>query len=157
MPRDTKGLSLRRLVADLSGLDDADIQDILSELDRTERAKVEALLASYVGVAPLAVRAPVKETPLRINTEGLSPWLVERIHAASPAGEVRPRSLLSAMADRLARRRPRVAAVMTPVAKEALCASAVAVQGHAVPSRRGAPLLGWWKPLARPMSAGAPA
>ncbi len=155
MPRDTADRSLRRLIADLAGLGDADIQDILSELDLGERTKVEALLASYAGVDSAEAPRPGKEAHPKINTKGLSSWLAGRIHAGAPADELGSAPLLRALADRLARRGPRLAAVMTPAAIEALRASAAAVQGH-VPSR-AAPLLGWWKPLAKQVSVGAPA
>ncbi len=61
MPRDTADRSLRRLVADLAGLGDADIQDILSELDLGERTKVEALLASYAGVDSAEAPRPANQ------------------------------------------------------------------------------------------------
>lgn len=130
LPADDR--SLRRLVVELASVRDADVRQILAELNGDQRERVKALLASYGGEAPARDAPKAVATAPDINLEGLSPWLIVRL-GAKPA---RARGVLSL----LRRRRgpgPMVDFRMTLQGREALRSCAAKVQGPTPPRAPG--------------------
>lgn len=73
--------SLRRLVLDLTRLQQADVDGILAELDDAQRGRVEALLLDARG---LSASGPVEASSDPLDR--LSPWLVERLQGQGRSG-----------------------------------------------------------------------
>jgi hypothetical protein len=72
---------LRKLVAELAAMRSDDVEAILADLSGDQRARVNALLAEYRGIAP---RSPaLAAAPAPDVIEGLSDWLAVRIRAAA--------------------------------------------------------------------------
>ena len=156
MPLSPVDRSLRRLVAELAALGDADVQAILSELTQEERSRVQALLNDYAGSDALAATAATTadEVLAPINTLGLSPWLVERLNLTTGPEPQGTLALFRLAGRSRTRRRPPPA--ITPSAAEALRACAIAVQGRAAPEVRPAVRFDWRRLAAwRPALSGA--
>ena len=130
MPRPTSDRALRRLVAELAMLGDEDVEDILGQLNSSQRDAVESMLAELRG--PYVQSDP---TPPRIDLAGLSPWLSVRL-----GGPPARRGLFGR--DRKIDAYGRAAQTdfrMTPPALDALKSCALAVQGPAATSQASAP------------------
>jgi len=133
MPPSASDRALRRLVAELAGASNEDLQEILSALEPGERRSVEDYLASYVGAG--GSTPPSIETsrpPLDLSKiTGLSPWLAARLRDTPAADADIPEF------------------AMTPTALEALRASAALMppdtrQGARTRSERSN---AWWNRL----------
>ncbi|MDR3508517.1 MAG: hypothetical protein P4L64_11515 [Caulobacteraceae bacterium] len=79
MPAPQSERALRRLVAELAGLEPQDVEGVLAELDPVPRRAVHNLLQAYLGVPATAPSNAASDTP---DLEGLSPWLRERVERA---------------------------------------------------------------------------
>jgi hypothetical protein len=133
---------LRLAIADLAGLDDEDIREILAALTQQERSKVEALLAACAGEDAIETTSPAAEPAPEIDLTGLSPWLVQRLAPAK--GHAAARLPLAKRLAELVKGSPAPSPpAITPVALEALTASAASVQGHRAPARKAASPRPW--------------
>ena len=138
MQPDPSDRSLRDMVAELAGLGDGDLREILAELTPSERARVEDLLASYSkkDEAP----APAVQAEPQLDTSGLSPWLAARLEEPGRQAKDAPRGL----GLRLARRAPTVEAEITAAARETLKACVAATLGYREPPAKPRSLGAWW-------------
>src|SRR5438552_4195023 len=119
MPPPPPDRALRRLVAELAGLRDADADAVLSDLGETHRATVRHLLDGYRRAEP-----PAPHGRAMVSLEGLSPWLAARLGKAV-AGDARLKASAAGREDP-----PGLAFDMTPFAMRALALSAVEAEGR---------------------------
>ena len=97
MPHPVPEQALRRLVSDLANLHADDIVAILGSLDAPQREAVEALLREHADY----FEPPAGPAPPGFDAARFSPWLVQRLGAASGTMTDEARAALREAAARL--------------------------------------------------------